>query len=270
MAASSTSNTHPSSLETPHESLSLLLRLLGASFTKNEYQGMSPPDMLGGKSREGQVSELKEEGLKTLCCPSLSLKHDQEDNPFDGIQKNSSTDARSRQQVQGNAAALLAREIKSSGEEAFENTNGIVTDTSALSKIPEALLGNVYESFAILVDSRLRAYSNFLALQGVTLAQSDPSSTTPADLRALEQKIEALVLAGSKISVDSVSTHFEEIRILEDDDDDEQIASRVSLPFLFRLQMNLIVPCTSGEVERVNVSLSAPGQISGKSLSPLV
>jgi hypothetical protein len=254
MADSSPSNTHPSSLETPYESLSLLLRLLGASSVDNECHGITLPDMLGGKPREGLVSMLKKEGFKTLCCPSLSLKHDQED-------------AGSRQQVQGNAAALLARESRSSEEEAFENTNGIVTVTSALSKIPETLLGNVYESFAILVDSRLRAYSNFLALQGVTLAKSDPSLTTPADLRALEQKIEALLIAGSKISVDSVSTHFEETRILEDDD--EQIASRVSLPFLFRLQMNLNVPRTSGETERVNVSLSAPGQITGKSFSPL-
>jgi hypothetical protein len=268
MACSSTSKRHPSSLEAPLDSLSLLLRLLGASSVESECQGIRPlPDTLGGETREGMVSMLKKEGLKTLSCPALSLKHDQEEIPFDGIHETASTDARSRKQVQGNAAALLAREIRSSQEEAFENTSGIVTVTTALSKIPETLLGNVYESFAILVDSRLRAYSNFLALQGVTLARTDPSFT-PADLRALEQKIDALLIAGSKIAVDSVSTHFEETRILEDDD--EQRTSCVSLPFLFRVQINLIVPRTSGETERVNVSLSAPGQITGKSSSPLV
>jgi hypothetical protein len=269
MTCSSTSKRHPSSLEAPLDSLSLLVRLLGASSVENERQGIRPlPDTLGEETREGMVSMLKKEGLKTLSCPALSLKHDHEEIPFDGIHETSSTDARSRQQVQGNAAALLAREIRSSEEEAFENTKGIVTVTSALSKIPETLLGNVYESFSILVDSRLRAYSNFLALQGVTLAKSDPSFT-PTDLRALEQKIEALLIAGSKISVDSVSTHFEETRILEDDDDEQSI-SGLSLPFLFRVQINLIVPRTSGETERVNVSLSAPGQITGKSSSPLV
>jgi hypothetical protein len=244
------------------------MQLLGASSVESECQGIPPlPHALNRETREGIVSMLQREGLKALSCPALSLKHDQEEISPIGPDKTSSTDVRSRQQEQGNAAALLAREIRSSGEEASDNTNGIATVTSTLSKIPEALLGNIYESFAVLVDSRLRVYSNFLALQGVTLASKDPS-LTPADARGLEQKVEALLVTGSKISVDSVSTHFEESGIMEDDD--EQSASSVSLPFLFRLQINLIVPRTSGETERVNVSLSAPGKISGKSSSPFV
>jgi hypothetical protein len=262
MPCSSSSKRHPSSLEDPHESLRLLVRLLGASSVESECQGIPTlSHALNGETREGIMSMLHREGLRTLSCPALSLKHDQEEIPSNGLDKTSSTDVRSHQQEQGNAAALLAREIRSS-EEASENTNGIATVTSTLSKIPEALLGNVYESVAILVDSRLRAYSNFLALQGVTRAKKDPSFT-PADVKALEQKIEALLVAGSKISVDSVSTHFEESGIMEDDD--EQSATSVSLPFLFRVQINFIVPRTSGETERVNVSLSAPGQITGKS-----
>jgi hypothetical protein len=270
MLGSSASKRHPTSLEAPHESLTLLMRLLGASSIESECQGIPPlvSHALNEETREGIVSMLQRKGLKALSCPALSFKHDQEPIPSNGLDKTSSTDVRSRQQEQGNAAALLAREIRSSEDEASENTNGIATVTSTLSKIPEALLGNVYESFAVLVDSRFRAYSNFLALQGVTLARKDPSFT-PADARGLEQKIEALLLAGSKISVDSVSTHFEESGIMEDDD--EQSASSVSLPFLFRVQINLIVPRTSEETERVvNVSLSAPGQITGKSSSPFV
>jgi hypothetical protein len=261
-------------MKAPHESLSLLARLLGASSVdsgsvesgsgSHECQGIPPiSDTLNGETtgetREVIASMLQKEGLKTLLCPALSLKHDREET--------SSADVQSRKQVQGNAAALLAREIRSREEEASEDINGIVAVTSALSKIPETLLGNVYESFAVLVDSRLRAYSNFLALQGVSLARKDPSFAR-ADLKALERKIEALLVAGRKVSVDSVSTHFEESRLMEDDD--EESASRLSLPLLFQVQINLIVPRINGEIEKVNVSLSAPGQIIGKSSSPLV
>jgi hypothetical protein len=265
-----TSKGHPSSLEAPHEYLSLLVRLLGASFVEKDEKGKgSPPipDALDGETREGIVAMLQKEGLKALSCSALSLKRDQEDVPSIGHDKISSTDVGSPKQVQGNAAALLAREIRSNEDGASENTNGIVTVTSTLAKIPETLLGNVYESFAVLVDSRLRAYSNFLALQGVSLARKDPSFTI-ADLRALEEKIEALLVAGRKVLVDSVSTHFEESRLTEDVD--EESACPVSLPLLFRVEINLIVPRSSGETEKVNVSLSAPGKITGKSSSPLV
>jgi hypothetical protein len=269
MPGSSNSRRHPSSLEAPHESLSLLVRLLGASFVAGSDKCQGTPsisdDALDGETRDGIVSMLQKEGLKTLSCPALSLKHDQEEIPSNELVKTSSTNVRSRKQVKGNAAALLARVIRSSEEEASGNTNGIGAVTSALSmsKIPDTLLDNVYESFAVLVDSRLRAYSNFLALQGVTLARKDPSFAS-GDLKALEQKIEALLVAGRKISVASVSTHFEECRLMEDDDDEES-ASRVTLPFLFRVQINLIVPRSNGETELVNVSLSASGLITGKS-----
>jgi predicted peroxiredoxin len=266
---SSFSKGHPSSLKAPHESLSLLVRLLGASSDESrvgshEYQGIPPISgrrdcEIHGEVREDIMSMLQKEGLKTLSCPALSLKHDREENPLNGLENTPSTDVRSRKQVQGNAAALLAREMRSS-EDASENTNGIVAVTSAL-------CGNVYESFAVLVDSRLRAYSNFLALQGISLARKDPSFA-PADLKALEQKIEALLAAGRKISVDSVSTHFEESRLMEDDD--VESAPRVSLPLIFQVQINLIVPRSGGDTEKVSVSLSAPGQITGKSSSPLV
>jgi hypothetical protein len=248
-------------MKVPHESLSLLARLLGASSVakgagSHECQAIPPISNTvngetHGETREVILSMLQKEGLKSLLCPALSLKHDREDT--------SSTDVQSRKQVQGNAAALLAREITSSEEKASE-------DTSALSKIPETLLGNVYESFAVLVDSRLRAYSNFLALQGVSLARKDPSYA-PADLKALEQKVEALLVAGRKVSVDSVSTHFEESRLIEDDD--EENTSRVSLPLLFRVQINLIVPRSNGETQKVNVCLTVPGDITGKSSIPL-
>jgi hypothetical protein len=130
-----------------------------------------------------------------------------------------------------------------------------------LSKIPDTLLGNVYESFAVLVDSRLRAYSSFLAREGVTaLAKKNPS-VVPADLGALEQKIKALLAVGRKVSIHSVSTYFEESQLMEYEERD----SRVSFALQFQVHMNLIVPRTSGETERVSVSLSAPGQITGKS-----
>jgi hypothetical protein len=57
------------------------------------------------------------------------------------------------------------------------------------------------------------------------------------------------------------------------EDDDKESASRVSLPLLFQVQINLIVPRSTGETKNVNnanVSLSAPGNITGKSSSPPV
>jgi len=52
------------------------------------------------------------------------------------------------------------------------------------------LLNNVYESFAVLVINRLRAYSHFLAHQRVFLAR-DPSVDPTAMALSVEQRIKA-------------------------------------------------------------------------------
>jgi hypothetical protein len=249
---------HPSSLEapgSPHESLSLLVSLLGASFIANGAENNAR------ETRDDIVSMLQNEVLTSLSCPALSLRHDREESALNGVDESTSSttsDDRTRKQVQGNTADLLAREIRIDQEKASDSTNGIAT---SLSKIPDTLLGNVYESFAVLVDSRLRAYSNFLAREGVLSVVKKNPSVVPADLGALEQKIKALLAVGRKVSIHSVSTHFEESQLMEDDESDLY----VSFALQFQVQMILIVPRTSGETECVSVSLSAPGQITGKS-----
>jgi hypothetical protein len=267
---------HPSSLEapgSPHESLSLLVSLLGASSIENGAHAGETRLVIDTMSsrvpRENDIvsAMLQNEVLTSLSCPALSLKHDREESALNGVDKTSSSTTshvQTRNQVQGNAAALLARQIRIGREDASSSDDSSPNGfSSSLSKIPGMLLGNVYESFAVLVDSRLRAYSNFLARQGVSQAKKNPL-LVPVDLKALELKIEALLAAGRKVSVHSVSTHFEEeTRLMEDEESD--CDSSVSFCFQFRVQMKLIVPGPSGETETVSVSLSAPGHIIGKS-----
>jgi hypothetical protein len=123
--------------------------------------------------------------------------------------------------------------------------------------VPQTLLKNFYESFAVLFDSRLRAYTNFLARQGIALAAKDPD---PDYIKTLQGGIEAMLEMGGKISMDSIRTSFE----IEGSQGIKDKADTQTLPLQLKVQMRLLVPCITQGNETISITVAAPGKITGK------
>lgn len=203
--------------------------------------------------------------FRSLSIPALSLKHkDEENRSSDG-----------KNQVQEHAASLLARQLLVSACSSSTTSSSIRTSTAYAAQgtfdfasVPDRLLNNIYESFAVLVISRLRAYSTFLARQGLSLAnnkEKESSVDSQVVNTQVEQKIEALMETGTRVAVDSVKTHFEvqSLQVLEDEDN----AELASLPLELQVEMDLVVPRSKGDQEVVHVSFAAPGEITGTYIS---
>jgi hypothetical protein len=197
------------------------------------------------------------EAFRSLSVPGLSLEDEGEEHRSSSKDKDSNAKKSSSQYVQGHATSLLARELYIGENVLCEAVLLIDIDT-----VPGMLLNNVYESFAVLVISRLRAYSHFLAYQRVSLAK-DPSVDPTAMALSVEQRIKAVMKTGYQVSIESVETRFDILQDAEVPQDAEE-KTPTTLPFEFQVEMNLLVPRASGDQEVVHVSLAAPGQIIGK------
>ena len=232
------------------EKLAQLGTYLGASSKKTGHTESSgtAERICDPVSREylRKVSTIFKEAFHSVSVPGLSLKHEGEEHRSSNKDKDSNSKNSITQHVQGHASGLLAREL----------LIGVTEPLIDIDTVPGMLLNNVYESFAVLVISRLRAYSHFLAHQGVSLAK-DPSVEPTAMASTVEQRIEAVMETGTQVSIESVETRFE---ILQDPEE----KTATTLPFEFQVEMNLLVPRASCDQEVVHVSLAAPGQIIGK------
>jgi len=241
------------------ETLARLGAFLGTSSEK-----VAPTESLGteqicgsGESLRKEVSTNSMEAFRSLSVPGLSLEDEGEEHRSSSKDKDSNAKKSSSQYVQGHATSLLARELYIGENVLCEAVLLIDIDT-----VPGMLLNNVYESFAVLVISRLRAYSHFLAYQRVSLAK-DPSVDPTAMALSVEQRIKAVMKTGYQVSIESVETRFDILQDAEVPQDAEE-KTPTTLPFEFQVEMNLLVPRASGDQEVVHVSLAAPGQIIGK------
>ena len=82
----------------------------------------------------------------------------------------------------------------------------LLVDTTAAGGIGEnsaaALLQqNLYSSFAVLVDSRLHAYSAFLARHALSLSDE-------AEAASIREKLSEILVVGSQVAAETMDTRF--------------------------------------------------------------
>lgn len=261
-----------SPLVSPEEVLELIGEHLGA---ESDAAPSSTSTKVDDALIDEQTSETRSSG--TACrnlrfsCPALSLAH----------KEHLDMDHSSRRQAERYAVSLLSRPLLVGEKEDDEEDSSTTTEASeivgfpckGLPEAPAVLLRNIYESFAMLVDSRLRAYATFMARHCDTLARSkknivNSSTATAVGVRNVEQKLVTLLGVGSRIEASSMRTIFEVTATtttdtLEEDDEDLKHKS-YSLPLRFEAVINLIVPGPSGEVDNLSVAQTTTGVISGK------
>ncbi len=140
-----------------------------------------------------------------IACPSLSLQHEHVESKSMGLR------SRSREQVAGHAASLMARTENIT----VAYSHGKFTVCNDKEK---ELLENLYQSFAILVHSRVRAYTTMIARHCTTLSEKLASSNKHVETRKRYiGKLDRLLNAAHAIHLDKMATTFE-VENLQDGD----------------------------------------------------
>ena len=224
----------------PEDILCLMGELLGASFERDGENSERKMEMTSGGD-DKEVSSKRLLFCSTLhesasfSCPALSLSH----------KEHSNIDHSNRKHAEDYGVSLLSRPIVAGSKDTF-------------AEIPNRLMQNIYQSFAVLVDSRLRAYANFLAKHGLSLV--DKNSEGADGIVQVEEKLETLLKLGGDISAASIATKFEVAETIAEADDNV-----VQLPLQLKVRMNVGIPRPGADKETVPVSFAVPGHITGKS-----
>jgi hypothetical protein len=217
----------------------VVAKLLSASHLDGEV----PRDQEFSLMTEGKIEEL------VVICPALSLHHDK--GKFGVSQKVG------RKLAEDRAVDLLSRPVQLRlGESQIDDTE------LRMSFFGADLLQNIYSSFAVLVDCRLRAYSDLLARHVAKLSiKKKRSNTDSAGLpeygdnavRVLGEKLEAMYAIASKVEATAIVTQFTLENI--------EVDAAVSAMLRFNVTINLKVP---GRDEALLVEFHTPGTMTGK------
>ncbi len=181
-----------------------------------------------------------------VMCPSLSLQHEHVESKSAGT--------RSREQVAGHAASLMARQEAIT----LSYSEGSVY---VINHKEEQLLDNIYRSFTILVYSRVRAYAAMIS-RGKKNAFTNAHAETAQS--CIGEKLERLVNAATAIRLDNMATTFELERVNLDEENSVT-------PILFGLIIELDLPASKNdEREPYKMSIRVPGEIRGKKTTSLL
>jgi hypothetical protein len=213
--------------------------LLSASHLDAEI----PRDQEFSSMTGGKMEELD------VICPSLSLHHDKE--KFGVSQKVD------RKLAEDRAVDLLSRPVRLRHGECQPDDTKL-----RMSCFGADLLQNIYSSFAVLVDCRLRAYSDLLARHVAKLTiKKKRSKTDDAALpeygdnavRVLGEKLEAMYAIASKVEATAIVTQFTLENI--------ELDAAVSAMLRFHVSINLKIP---GIDEAMLVEFHTPGTMTGR------
>lgn len=186
--------------------------------------------------------------ISSIECPRLSLRHE-------GHLK---IDQNSRVEAEQEAASLLARPVRVEVER-NENRNAELEAPSLLvHDLPETLMKNIYESFAVLVDSRLRVYAKLFLrhLTGLVTKQGDAFA-----ILQMGQKLETLQKIGGQIIAQSMQLHVE----LQDQEPEEIDPGQFQQALQLEATMELLVPSPTGQNRSLTVRHKSQGHIKGTS-----
>lgn len=199
-----------------------------------------------GKTGVILTSSSNANGVMRVICPALSLLH-----PVKEASDRSFT--QDRKQAESYAAALLERPLGLTTSATETARTGSVA--TSMDEIPQALLQNVKDSFAILIDCRLRAYASFMARAGAS-----------ASCAATEQALTLLLETGRQMATTDASFKFvvldeaQGALIDESSQDDKEDERPLSVEILLDVQFGKSVE----DGRTVPVKITAPGHIKGK------
>jgi hypothetical protein len=195
-----------------------------------------------GSSFYSEVAPVK----LVIACPSLSLQHEHVESKSMGLR------SRSREQVAGHAASLMARTENLT----VAYSHGKFTICNDKEK---ELLENLYQSFAILVHSRVRAYTTMIARHCTTLSEKLASSNKHVETRKRYiGKLDRLLNAAHAIHLDKMATTFEVENL--DLDADGSVT-----PLSFGFQIDLDLPASNAQNSSAyKMAIKVPGESKGK------
>lgn len=202
-------------------------------------------EILCESKREPSQLESQPAPVKiSVACPSLSLQHEHIENKTMG--------PRSREQVAIHAASLMAR--RENFTVTYSQGKFIVCDNKE-----KELLENLYQSFAILVHSRVRAYTSVIARHCTKLAEKDDSSATHerTTQKCIGKKLDRLLNAAHAIHLDQMGTVFE-VESLDIDGDDSRF------PLAFGFEIDLGLPASNEQTTAYKMAINIPGEVNGK------
>lgn len=231
------------------ETLVDVLKNLSASY---------PPESIAESSETmpGTLDSTKDRrtsGVKKLSIPSLCLQHKPR-----ATEEHRSDD---RKHTEEYAAGLLARRL-TIGTKNKENPNTGEGDndlfyTETFESVKDILLQNINESFATLVDCRLRAYATFLARHGLSLARKIEEAESVVNI---EQKLTLLLDVGNQITAPQAELHLH----VNDDVEPEVEDGEANLAISLEVRLSLEIPRSNESVQVVPVSITSPGEAKSK------
>lgn len=255
-----------------------------------------------GTAQNGKVGGLSSKFTNItrvrVSCPCLSLHHDKtttEHSSSAGAA--SSGPSADRKEAEEHAVNLLSRPLvmvicggdDTKGDHSQENTpmgdaNGVSptktspTTSRTTTTTAGTLLENIYESFAILVASRLHVYTSFLQLQASRLlskkrhkrlrlstaagSKQQKKIATPTEVAAFRDQLHRILAIGAQIETLAVTTRF----VLEENGTAIALVDgAVSVALLrFQVTIDTAIPLPSGRKEIVSVDFDTFGKMTGK------
>lgn len=180
-------------------------------------------------------------------CPGLSLKHGKECSSLD-LASSSTSEHRycyDRKQAEEHAVELLSRPLQCDTNPVLGGIGDVILGESG-DHAAQLLQSNIYSSFAVLMDSRLHAYSTVLARHALSL---------PDEIPNIQEKLAEILLIGTRIEADKMSTQF----LLTDGENDHAWLT-------FQVTMELTIPSnreSSSKKQTIAVAFEASGSIHG-------
>ena len=204
-----------------------------------------------GSSR-GEGSELhtqfvsrfsKDNDHIEFSCPAMSLVHD---DPLNFNHENP-------KEAEKSAFQLLSRPM---GFEFAGETSNLSQGELTYEKLVEVrsiLLMNISESFALLVDSRLRAHGTFMEMHGLSVAEKKVGESG-----GLDQKLQTLLEIGNRVTVGRTKV---KVNVRESRSATKQMASSdVSFEVLMELHTDSVDEAPS---TYLNIRFEAQGSLKG-------
>lgn len=204
--------------------------------------------------------------IDEIWCPCLSLHHEHVDSDGEGDLPPQSEHPRTRSSAEKHATALLARPLCVR----IDHSGGKTEHHE-----PEELLDNIYKSFALLVESRIRAYATLIARHTQQKQQQQHGEASLSKQEVINNCLNRLFLISSAIYAERRETRFEfmhdEDLVMLDDEDVSTNGAESSSSQGHRchsltlcVSFDLVMPRSAGEKKVVPIAVEAPGQIHGK------
>jgi len=185
--------------------------------------------------------------IRGWVCPGLSLKHDAKEGGGSSSSSNHSSH-QDREQAEEHAVNLLARPLL---VEAAADT------TAAAAGIGEnsarQLQQNLYSSFAVLVDSRLHAYSAFLARHALSLSDE-------AEAASIREKLAEILVVGSQLAAETMDTRFTTGDGIYDDEGSSPLSSAT---LTLHVTLDLSIPSDGSKQSKAKKNIPVSFEITG-------